>query len=354
MRLNRPELNLLRPVFLLTGRAYTEGMSSQATISDPVMPDVKMHLARPTEPVTGTVVSTRICLKGKSNSFIRHVAIDVSGTPLEGSFTAGQSFGVVAPGVDANGKPHKVRLYSIASPSWGEDGQGKILSTTPKRVIDERTPQKAGDDPEDHSLLIGVCSNYICDLRVGDEVQVTGPNGKSFLLPANPADHDYLFVATGTGIAPFRGMAMELLDNPAGPCSSRIHLVMGAPYTNDLLYDDIFREYAEKHDNFHYHTAISRESRSDGRRGLYVDAYVGEMMDSTFRGLLENPRTLIYVCGLAGMQVGLFRVLARHGVGEGYLNIKDEEMAAMNPNDWENDRIKRFVRSTKRCMLEVY
>lgn len=313
-----------------------------------------MHLVRPTDPVIGRVVSTRICMRGKSSSFIRHVAIDVSGTPLEGNFLVGQSFGVVAPGVDEKGKPHKVRLYSIASPTWGEDGEGKVLSTTPKRVLDERAPQKEGDDPEDHSLFIGVCSNYICDLRVGDEVAVTGPAGKSFLLPKRPADHDYLFVATGTGIAPFRGMVMDLLDAPGGPCPSRIDLVMGAPYTNDLLYDDMFRDYASKHENFTYHTAISREPRPGGGRGLYVDAMIDEMMDSTFGALLANPRTLIYVCGLAGMQVGLFRVLAKHGHTDAYLSIKNDEIAAMDPSEWENDKIKRYVRSTKRCMLEVY
>ena len=312
-----------------------------------------MNIVKPTAPVVGKVVSTRICLRGKSNSFIRHVAIDVSGTPLAGNFLVGQSFGVVAPGEDENGKPHKVRLYSIASPSWGEDGDGNVLSTTPKRVLDERTPQRAGDDPDDHSLFVGVCSNYICDLRVGDEVNVTGPNGKSFLLPANPDEHDYMFVATGTGIAPFRGMAMELLDRPGGPCPSQIHLVMGAPYTNDLLYDDVFNDYAAKHENFHYHTAISREPRPGSKRGLYVDAYVDETMDSTFRPLLENPRTLVYVCGLAGMQVGLFQVLGRNGLGD-FFTIKDEEMAAMDPSDWPRDKIKRFVRPTKRCMLEVY
>lgn len=329
-------------------------MSQETTINAPVLPDVQMHLVKPKDPVVGKVVSTELCLKGKSNSFIRHVEIDVSGTPLEGNFVVGQSFGIVPPGEDENGKPHKVRLYSIASPSWGEDGQGKILATTPKRVIDEWWPQKEGDDPTRHDLFIGVCSNYICDRRAGDEINVTGPNGKSFLLPADPAEHDYIFMATGTGIAPFRGMVKELLEHPNGPCKSQIHLVMGAPYTNDLLYDDLFRGFEADHENFHYHTAISRESRPDGRRGLYVDAYVAENMDSVFGPLLESPRTLIYICGLAGMQVGLFQTLAVHGIGDQYLVVKDEEMAAMDPADWPRDKVKRFVRPTKRAMLEVY
>lgn len=320
----------------------------------PVLPDVSMHLVRPDAPVEARVASTRICLRGKSASFIRHVSIDVSGTPLEGAFRAGQSFGVVAPGTDEKGRPHKVRLYSIASPTWGEDGQGRVLSTTPKRVLDERQPQRADDDPDDHRLLVGVCSNHLCDLRVGDPVMVSGPNGKSFLLPADPDAHDYLFVATGTGIAPFRGFVKELLERPGGPCTSRIALVMGAPYTNDLLYDDLFRELAAAHPNFTYHVAISRERRPDGRRGVYVDGLIDERMAEDFAPLLASKRTLIHVCGLAGMQVGLFRVLAKHGFADAYLRFRDETLAGTDPATWESDAIKRGIRASKRCMLEVY
>jgi len=298
------------------------------------------------------VTSSEICMKGKSASFIRHVEIDVSGTPLAGNFRVGQSFGVVPPGVDANGKAHKVRLYSISCPTWGEDGNGQVVSTTPKRVLDERTPQRPTDDPEDHRLFTGICSNHLCDLRPGDEVMVSGPNGKRFLLPEDPSQHDYLFLATGTGIAPFRGMALELFRHPDGPTSSRVELVMGSPYTNDLLYDDLFTSLAEAHGNFEYHTAISREPRSDGRRGVYAHQYVAEHLDR-FRDFIASPRTLIYVCGLAGMQVGLFHLLALEGLADGYLTVQ-EQIADVPPEEWTTEQIKRRVRPTRRCMLEVY
>ena len=183
-------------------------------MGEPKVPEVKTHLIPPTAPAQGSVLSNELCMKGRSTSFVRHVCIDIGNTAMAGQFRAGQSFGVVPSGVDAAGKPHKVRLYSIASPSWGEDGHGKVLATTPKRLILERSPQKAGDDPHDHSLFLGLCSNYVCDLKPGDPLAVTGPAGKRFLLPEDPAKHDYLFLATGTGIAPFRGMIMELLQGP--------------------------------------------------------------------------------------------------------------------------------------------
>lgn len=320
----------------------------------PELVDAEVNLVRPAEPVIGRVTATKSCLKGKSASFIRHVCVDVGGTPIAGRFRVGQSFGVVPPGEDDRGRPHPVRLYSIASPSFGEDGEGAVLSTTVKRLIDERTPQKAGDDPDDHSLFLGVCSNYVADLRVGDEVQVTGPSGRSFLLPRDPSAHDYLFMATGTGIAPFRGMLIELLEGPGAPCESEIHLVMGAPYTTDLLYDDLLRDLAERHANFHYHVAISREQRPGGRRGPYVHQLVDEEMERTFADLLGRDRTLCYLCGLKGMQVGFFQVLAAHGFGDAFLDVKDAGLAAMDPRHWAPEDVRRRVRATRRCMVEVY
>ena len=122
-------------------------------------------------------------------------------------------------------------------------------------------------------------------------------------------------------------MAMELLER--GAATGQIHLLMGAPYTTDLIYDDLFVRYAAEHDNFHYHTAISRETRADGRRGQYVHHFLDERME-IFGPLLENPRTLLYICGLAGMQSGLFQVMAKHGVGEGYFTVRDK-LAAIEP-----------------------
>jgi len=329
-------------------------MSSVAA-HDPALPEARMHLVLPGAPVVGRVVESRLCMKGKSASFVRHVAIDVSGTPLEGSFLAGQSFGVIPPGLDAGGKAEKVRLYSLSCPSWGEDGAGRVISTTPKRLIDERRPQRPGDDPDDHRLFIGVASNYLCDLRPGDEVMVSGPSGKRFVLPVDTEAHDYLFMATGTGIAPFRGMVMELFDEsgrrPLGPTRSRVEMVMGAPYTSDLLYDDFFTGVAARHSNFRYHPTISRERLPDGRRGLYAHQHIEESL-SHFGDLLASPRTLIYVCGLAGMQIGLFQLLAVHGF-RGFIDVQDE-LAGVDPRRWTEEQIKRRVRQTRRCMLEVY
>ena len=323
-------------------------MSSVTARAAPRFPEPDLNLVSVKEPVIGRIVSNDSCLRGKSASFVRHTVIDISGTPLEGRCRVGQAFGVIPPGNDEHGKPHKVRLYSLACPTNGEDGDGKQISTTTKRVIAEG----GSDAGDDHRLFLGVCSNFLCDLGPGDEVRVSGPNGKRLLLPADPATHDYLFVATGTGIAPFRGMLLELLAGTTGPVSSQIHLIMGAPYTTDLLYDDLFSRLSAEHENFHYHTAISREARPNGRAGLYVHDYLGEHMEE-FGALLERERTLVYACGLAGMQCGLFKVMAEHGLADAYFEPK-QALACRPPCDWELGAIRRGVRLTDRCLVEVY
>jgi ferredoxin--NADP+ reductase len=329
---------------------------------DPVLQPAQMHVVLPGAPVMATIKSSDSCMRGKSASFVRHIAVDLTGTKLEGTFLAGQSFGVIPPGDDPKGRPHKVRLYSIASPSYGEDGFGRVISTTCKRTIEEGLDQYAPERGDGHPLLLGVCSNFLCDQPIGAPVSVSGPNGKRFVLPVDINAHDYFFFATGTGIAPFRGMVHELLVGPPegspwrarwkGPCARQIHLLMGAPYTTDLLYDDWFRGLASKHANFHYHTVISREQLPAPDHGPHVHHYL-EARLSEFRGLIAAPTTLFYMCGLAGMQVGLFHALGKAGLGDGYLTIH-EELTGIAAESWTTEQIKRRVRPTHRCMLEVY
>ncbi|MCR9076621.1 MAG: hypothetical protein NXI07_11335, partial [bacterium] len=116
-------------------------MSSASTTDlpgTPELPDVTQHLVKPLAPVTGRVHATRLCTRSrKASGFVRHVEIDVSGTPLQNAWTAGQSFGVIPAGETPDGKPHKLRLYSIAAPTGGETGDGSIITTTVKRLVDE-------------------------------------------------------------------------------------------------------------------------------------------------------------------------------------------------------------------------
>ena len=91
--------------------AYDTAVSTTLEIvGEPTLPEVKMHLVAPNAPATARVTANELCIKGRSSSYVRHVSIDLTGTPMAGQFRAGQSFGVVPPGNDYQGRPNKVRL----------------------------------------------------------------------------------------------------------------------------------------------------------------------------------------------------------------------------------------------------
>lgn len=301
-----------------------------------------MHLLRPMEPGVGVVVRNERCTAGrKSASIVRHIEIDVSRTPLVGQCWPGQSIGVIPDGLDAHGRVHKVRLYSLASPLRGSDGEGKVYAITVKRTIDEEWTT--------HALFLGVASNFLCDRHPGDEIKITGPAGKRFVLPVDVNAHDYLFLATGTGIAPYRGMLLDLF---AAGCTSRITLIMGSPYSTDLIYHEELLEMAAKHPNFTYLTAISREG--EGGRGMYVQDRMRACRDLLLPQL-ASERNLIYICGIAGMELGILQELARSLRGDSlaqYIHADAETLAGVE--SWDRRMINREVRPTRRVMMEVY
>jgi benzoyl-CoA 2,3-dioxygenase component A len=143
--------------------------------------------------VTATVVgNVRVTEIGREYD-THHIVLDFGAMPFP--LLEGQSIGIVPPGTDAAGRAHHARQYSIASPRNGERPGYNNFSLTIKRVL------------EDHegNPVRGVASNYMCDLQVGDKVQVIGPFGTSFLMPNHPRSN-IVMICTGTGSAPMRAM----------------------------------------------------------------------------------------------------------------------------------------------------
>jgi len=314
-------------------------MSTPDTSNIP-LPEVEINLVKVKNPVEATIKESWIATDASSPNFIRHITFDVSGTELEGKFVAGQSIGVLAPGVDENGKPHKLRLYSVSSPTGGEGGLTHLVSTTVKRVIDEHW--------DTQELFTGVCSNYLCSLKPGDKVLVTGPSGKSFVLPENPGEYNYVFFATGTGVAPFRAMVLDLLKQKA---KSKIAMVFGCPYRTDLLYYKDFLKLDKEHDNFHYITAISREgSRPDGTKP-YVQTTIEDYKD-ILHPILSQTNTVIYICGLKGMETGIYANLVKQGFQD-YCRLSPE-LETKDPSTWTREEINTGIKASYRTFEEVY
>ncbi|MDX1639180.1 MAG: hypothetical protein R3281_14535 [Balneolaceae bacterium] len=303
------------------------------------LPEVELNIYTPKDPVEVPIVENWICTKEASPNFVRHVTFDISGTDLEGRVRVGQSVGILPPGKDENGRPHKLRLYSISSPTRGENGKQHLISTTVKRTIEEW---------DDNSLYLGVCSNYLADLSPGDKVQMTGPSGRRFLLPVNSREFNYVFFATGTGIAPFRGMAMELFEEQM---DHTVFLIFGSPYRTDLLYAEYFETIHEEHSNFYYLPYISREDRRPDGSKRYVQTSLwddAELLDP----ILEKENTLIYICGLKGMEAGIYRALAKKGLN-GYLDLR-EPVIDKEPEEWNDHDLLRHVKPGSRTFVEVY
>ncbi len=302
-----------------------------------ILPEVELNIYTPKKPVEVKVLENRVVTRESSPNFVRHITFDVSGTELVNKVRVGQSVGVLPPGEDERGRPHKLRLYSVASPSAGEEGKPHLISTTVKRTIEEI----------DNKLYLGVASNYLADLQPGDKVKLTGPSGRRFLLPENKHDFNYIFFATGTGIAPFRGMIMELFEEDF---KNDCLLVFGCPYRTDLLYSDYFEELDRDHSNFSYLTAISREARRKDGGKIYVQTKLIDEKER-FDALLDKPNTLIYICGLKGMEEGIYRELYTQGYHD-YLEFRKDLPEDLSEVD--SKTFRRAVKPSERLFEEVY
>jgi benzoyl-CoA 2,3-epoxidase subunit A len=247
--------------------------------------------------VTATVVgNVRVTEIGREYD-THHIVLNFGAMPFP--VLEGQSIGIVPPGTDAAGRPHHARQYSIASPRNGERPGYNNLSLTIKRVL------------EDHqgNPVRGVASNYMCDLKVGDKVQVIGPFGTSFLMPNHPRSN-IVMICTGTGSAPMRAMTewRRRLRASGKFEGGKLMLFFGARTPPELPYFGPLQNLPKDFIDINF--AFSREPGKPKR-------YVQDVMRERFADLgqlLPDPNTFIYVCGLKAMEEGV--VLALRDVAQ--------------------------------------
>lgn len=307
-------------------------------MADIQLPEVELNIYSPKQPAEATIVENYVCTAENSPNIIRHITFDLSGTDLVGKFKTGQSIGILPPGLNEKGRPHKLRLYSVSSPSKGEKGNSQLVSTTVKRANEE----------VDGVFYQGLCSNYLSNLKPGDKVKVTGPSGRRYLLPTNALEYNYVFFATGTGIAPFRGMIMELFEKGM---ANQVALVFGCPYRTDIIYPAYFSEMESEYENFHYIKMISREDRRDDGSKFYVQTAIDDRSD-ILSPILSKQNTLIYLCGMKGMETGIYKNLATKGFMD-YLVLKGD-LSDRDPNSWSWEELKKMVKPSDRTFEEVY
>jgi benzoyl-CoA 2,3-dioxygenase component A len=271
--------------------------------------------------VTGNHRVTEVGQAGNSDYDTHHVVLDFGDTPFP--VLEGQSIGILPPGVDQNDRPHHARQYSIASPRNGERPGYNNLSLTIKRVL------------EDHSgkPVRGVVSNYMCDLKVGDQVKVIGPFGASFLMPNHPKS-SIVMICTGTGSAPMRGMTewRRRLRQSGKFESGKLMLFFGARTQEELPYfgplQNLPKDFIDI--NFAFSRAVNQPKK-------HVQDLMRERT-ADLAPLLADPHAYFYVCGLKSMEEGVL------------LALQDiVEKAGMN---WE--QTKQSLKQNGRLHLETY
>lgn len=242
--------------------------------------------------ITATVVgNVRVTEVGRDYD-THHIVLDFGTQTFP--VLEGQSIGIIPPGTDAKGKPHHARQYSIASPRNGERPGYNNISLTIKRVLEDH----AGNP------VRGVASNYMCNLNVGDKVQVIGPFGATFLMPNHPHSN-IVMICTGTGSAPMRAMTewRRRLHNSGKFESGKLMLFFGARTPQELPYFGPLQKLPNDFIDINF--AFSRIPEQPKR---YVQDLMRERA-SDLLPLLQDPNTCFYVCGLKSMEEGVVKAL---------------------------------------------
>lgn len=196
-------------------------------------------------------------------------------------FTPGQYIPVLEPVVGG----HIVRPYSIASP---RDGNRFSLCL--------------------NHIPGGPVSTYLFDLKPGDEVEIEAPLGE---FTFRHADRPAIFIATGTGIAPFRSMLLDHVPRTHPPMT----LLFGVRYEAGLLYREEFQELAAQYPSFHFLPTITRPGENwngfTGRVQAHIDDALALYQPD------EASHADVYVCGLKEMVEDVRAELLRRGFDAG-------------------------------------
>jgi len=299
------ELRAAAKVSMLAVAAATSGKQDFLE-ADPYydMSNIPLNTYKNKEPFTGKVVSCKRIVGPQATGETCHIIMNHEGKM---PYWEGQSYGVLPPGTNPkNGKPNTVRLYSIASSRYGDDMTGTTTSLCVRRAT-YWCPELKADDPAKK----GVCSNYLCDSKPGQELQLTGPTGKAMLLPEKDPTTDIIMVATGTGIAPYRSFLRRLFVEKtpyAEAYKGLAWLFLGVANTDALLYDDEWQAMLKSYpDNFRLDYALSREQTNADGGKMYIQDKVKEYADEVFDRMDKGAH--IYFCGLKGMMPGITEML---------------------------------------------
>lgn len=192
-------------------------------------------------------------------------------------FTPGQFVSVV----DRVEGKEIIRAYSIASPRGGNRFELCL-----NRVAE------------------GIVSPYLFDLKPGEAIEIGEPLG--YFTLRHPGRR-VVFVATGTGIAPFRSMLLEHLPRT----QPEITLLFGVRYEHGLLYREEIEHLARTYPSFKFLPTITRPGPSWQGRSGRVQQHLDEALG--IRSYEDLSTIDVYICGLKEMVDDVRRELKQRG-----------------------------------------
>lgn len=156
----------------------------------------------------------------------------------------------------------------------------------------------------------GRATNWLNSLTEGNDLEFLGPIGH-FVYKGEK--ERAIFIATGTGLAPFRGI---IEDELAKGNKRQIHLVFGVRHIKDIFYKELFEELAAKHPNFTFDLTLSRpeDDSWSGNQGRVTNLL--EKLE------IDPENTEAYICGLKDMIESVTSVLHSKGLPETQIHFE--------------------------------
>jgi len=137
----------------------------------------------------------------------------------------------------------------------------------------------------------GAATQYLFEeVNPGSTLRFKGPDG-AFVLPET-LEKDLVFICTGTGVAPFRSMLLDLQQS--GKSYRNIHLIFGTREASGILYRSEFEALAQSMPRFRYDVALSRQPDWAGYQGYVHQIYLEQYAQT-------RPDVDFYICGWARM-----------------------------------------------------
>lgn len=151
--------------------------------------------------------------------------------------------------------------------------------------------------------------------KVGDRLFVIPPTGK--FLPVYEPNKHLICIAGGSGVTPFRGFVREATRNNL---ETKITVLYSVRTTNDIIFDQEFRDLEQENPNFDFYVTCTRLSTEDawtGRRGRITPEWVKEHIH-------DLANTVFYACGPNEL-VEFAEELVLHGLAVPKTQMKTEK-----------------------------